>query len=378
MKRLTLLMICSVLCLTSCVEKKYLEQIGIVTAVGYDMLDEEGWLEGTHVLFQFDPNQANVSQIITTRAKTAKGLINDASLKTSKKLASGQLRLVLFGDKIAKEGVMRLLDTLARDAEIADMMYIAVSETTANQVLRANNFEDAANIGTYLHQLIQKNIQDEKVPQSTLHDFLHHYYDRSSDPVVPILNEENSKPTIRNLAVFRGDQMVGKISAKEGFHLKLLKDRFESGQLEMVIPQEPFIDDKESDRHYEEVQGIYINLGELSSDTDIQVVSVDNIEFNVNINITARVLELSEAVKMEDDKIIKKLEETIDKNLEQQTEELIQKLQEMNSDPVGFGLKYQRKVGPKAMENDKWRELYPQMKVKININTKILRSGIIN
>ncbi|WP_237458362.1 Ger(x)C family spore germination protein [Pontibacillus yanchengensis] len=373
-----LLFLCTVLFLTSCVEKKHLEQIGIVTAVGFDMLEEEGWLEGTHVLFQFDPNGANISQIITTRAKTAKGLMNDASLKTSKKLASGQLRLVLFGEKIAQEGAMRLLDTLARDAAIADMMYIAVSETTANKVLQANNFEDAPNIGTYIHQLIEKNVKEEKVPQSTLHDFLHHYYDQSSDPILPIINEENSKPTIRNLAVFQDDRMVGSISVKEGFHLKLLTDKFTAGHLEMVIPPEPFIDKDDKDRHYNEIKGIYLDLGEITSNANIEVVDVENIEFKVNINIKARILEISEAIKMEDPKVVKKLGEIIGKNIEQQSEELIQKLQEMNSDPVGFGLKYQRKVGPEALADSRWREIFPQMKVKVNVDTQILRSGIIN
>ncbi|MFC0523354.1 Ger(x)C family spore germination protein [Pontibacillus salicampi] len=377
MKKLLLPFCCLVLLLTACVEKKYIERLGIITVVGYDLM-ENGWVEGTHVLFQFDPNATNISQIITSQAKTAKGLMHDASLKTSKELVSGQLRLIMYGSDMAEKGMIRLMDTMDRDADIADMLYIAISETTANEVLTANNFEDAPNIGTYLHQLLEKNIKDEKIPDTTLHEFLYNYFDHGSDPIIPLINVENSKATIRNLAILQNDKMVGKISAKEGFYIKLINSKYKSGHLELVIPKSPFLKVKSETEEFEELKGIYLDMDQIRSKANIEMKDPKALEFDVNIELQARLLEISEDLKLDDKNTVKELEKAIETNITLQLEQLLGKLIEMKSDPIGFGLEYQKYAGVDALEGDKWREIYPDIKVNFNINTKLLRTGIVN
>ncbi|KGX90757.1 hypothetical protein N781_06520 [Pontibacillus halophilus JSM 076056 = DSM 19796] len=367
--------LCILVLLTACVDRKYIEKLGIVTVVGYDLL-EEGWLEGTMVLFQFDPNATNISQIIVSRAKTSKGLMQDASLKSSKELVSGQLRLVVYGKEMAEEGVMRVTDTMIRDAAIADMLYLAVSETSANEVMNTNNFEDAPNVGNYLYTLIQKNIQEEKIPQATLHHFVSNVYSDGKDPVLPMIKLENSKATVMNLALFRDEKMVGQITAKEGFFLKLLQGRYQSGHLEIAIPTREIKDYIRHEANQQTREFLYMDLDEIKSQTNIELTNVDTPSFSAKVNLTARILELSENVSLENPEVIKILEEQISKSIEFQMEQLLQKTQKMKSDPFGFGNTYQEKVGQQSVDSKDWHELYPNIEVNFNVQVKVIRHGI--
>lgn len=377
MTRLLCVLCIVCLLLSGCLEKRNIENLGIITAAGYDLLDD-GWLEGTHVLFQFDPNATNISQILVSRAKTSKGLMHDASLKTSKKLVSGHQRLSLFGRDLSEKGLMRLMDTMARDANAADMMYIALGENTSKSILKASNFEDAPNMGSYLYKLIEKNVKEEKIPPCTLHDFLHDFYSYGTDPILPIITIEENKPTIRKLGLLKRDQVVGSISAKEGFYIKLLRDRYTSASIEIVVPKEPFKDDILTNRHYKELQGMYLNLDEVSSNSSIKVIDKENLKFKATIDFDTRLLEVSEDIDVSQKETLKKLEKYISKNIEMQIIELIEKLKESNSDPIGLGSIYAKFVGHENLKDDKWHELFPNVEVDVEVNTRIIRFGITN
>ncbi|QHE51204.1 Ger(x)C family spore germination protein [Pontibacillus sp. HMF3514] len=373
-KLISLLVVC--LLLTGCVEKKYIEKLGVITVIGYDVL-EEGLVQGTMVFFQFDPSAQNVSQIITSIAKTSKGIRQDGNLKSSKELVSGQLRLVVFGKKAAESGTARLLDTLNRDASISDLLYLTVAEENAKDILQSNKMEDAADIGNYLKSLIEKNIRKEVLPSSTLHRFMHDYHDVGLDPILPMVGLADGKPVIYHLALFQGDRFVKKVPVKQGFYLKLLESRFRAGHLETTLPEEPFKPYLQSDRNHKNVEGIQIAMDEISSKTKIKLVDPKALKFKVDVNIKTRILEISEDIQIQNPKVLKLMEEELSKNIENKMEELVEVIKEAQVDPVGFGKKYNGASRKKKLTKEEWREKIKDIEVEFNVNAKILRHGII-
>lgn len=115
-KKLSCFLLClSVFFLSSCVETKYLEKLGLITAVGYDQADGER-IKGTIVLYQFNPAMEDVEKILTSESKTSKGIRLSQNLETDHKLVSGQLRIAVYGKELAKKGIAHLVDTLERDS----------------------------------------------------------------------------------------------------------------------------------------------------------------------------------------------------------------------------------------------------------------------
>jgi spore germination protein len=139
--------ILAVMLLSGCVQTDQLERLGLITAVGYDI--EEGKLQGTYVIQQFDPTKQDVTQVITNRGYTSKGVRQVTNLETSNKVVSGQLRVILYGREIAKKGLMPVLDSLSRDAAIGTMVYVAISHDSTETILKTK--PKTSNIGRYLY-----------------------------------------------------------------------------------------------------------------------------------------------------------------------------------------------------------------------------------
>ncbi|UOK59330.1 hypothetical protein MGI18_10830 [Bacillus sp. OVS6] len=178
--------------LTGCLEQKYIERIGMITAVGYD-LGNQNKIKGTTVAFQFDPTRQNVSQMLTSEANTSKGIREAMNRETSHHLVSGQLRVSLYGEELARRGIYTFVDTLARDASVGTMSYLAVASPEAASILSAENLSITTNVGTYLYRLLEQNIKSEQTISSTLHEFLKTYYEVGMDPILPMISLMNEK-----------------------------------------------------------------------------------------------------------------------------------------------------------------------------------------
>ena len=358
--------------LTSCAERNYLEDLGLQTALGYD-LTKEGKIKGTSVLHHFKQVGESPVQVLTATAETSKGFRQAMNLKTSKKLVSGQIRLALFGEETAKKGIISLLDSLSRDPKIGTMLYVAVAKGTAREVL-SYNYKDIQNIGIYIYHTINQNIDGEQVVSPTLHEILYAYYSEGQDSVLPYIVQEKDKIEIDGMALFQGDKMVGTIEAREGFFLKLLRDRFEAGELELVLPKQNLKQLKGPNK----TENIKINIDNIHSDTKIKLINKERPEFDVKIDITAKIQEISEEIDLGKPEAIKKLTQLITAQLEKEANLLMKKLQRLESDVVGFGRIYNHSIRGKHKTLDKWYPTYKEAKINITVNTSIMNAGVMD
>ena len=368
--------LCCFFLLTACLDARNLEELGLVTVAGYDK--EENLLRGTIVYYEFDPLHPNNTKLVTTVAHTAKGIRQRENFSSSRRLLAGQVRSVIFGKELAEQGMIQYIDTLGRDAEIGTMVYLAVSEIPAYDLLTsAQQSRDITNAGTYLYELIRQNVETESLISPTLHEFMQCYYSEGRDATVPLLDFTQGTMYVRGLALFQDDRVVGSISTKELFFLKLLKDPYKAGNVELEIPKESlekFIKPGEETND----ERVYLSLEHLNSNVKIKIIDETIPSFEVTINLDTRIQEISENYDIGNPKSLEHLEKEISKDIAKHTDEIIQKLQEINSDPVGFGNVYRAKVGYKQFDKAKWREQYPNASITVKVDSNILRTGVMD
>src|SRR5699024_6848242 len=82
-----------------------------------------------------------------------------------------------------------------------------------------------------------------------------------------------------------------------------------------------------------------------------------------------------ENLNLEDRNIQKRLEHEFGKKIKQWYESLLKDLQDMNSDPLGYGDIYRQNIREKKVTDKEWRELYPDIKVNYNIKVNITGHG---
>lgn len=356
---------------TGCVQKRILEELGLVVIVGYDPAEKDR-IKGAALLHQIDPAAKEKVQVVVTNANTSKGLRNAQNREVSKRVVSGQLRVAIYNEKLARNGIIELADTLSRDSVISDTMFLTVSKGSAENII-THRFPEISNIGTYLYKMIRQNIQGEQISSCTLHEFIHDVYSVGKDPVLPIIERIGDQISLNHTVLFRNDKMVGELRADEAFVLKLIRDRYKAGSLEISLDAEPFRQLKPG------FQGnkVDIVIENISSSSQIKLVDPSIPSFSIQVKMNVRIQEVSTDLKLGEKKVIRAFESEISKEFVRRTQKLIAKTQAVKSDPIGFGEVYHSKVRHSNLTDEKWREMYPNAKVHVDVKTIMVRSGVV-
>ncbi|MGF2616610.1 Ger(x)C family spore germination protein [Rossellomorea vietnamensis] len=372
--------------LSSCVETRYLEKQGLITGVGYDVSEKESKIKGTIVFYQFNPSMKNLSTVISSDAETSKGIRMSANMETDHNLVSGQLRVALYGEEIAKAGINSLVDSLSRDASIGNMIFLAVASPTANEILSFQPKSQPTNMGTYLYNLMQLNIQNEVIPNPTLQEFMTSYGSVGKDPILPYLSIVKGKVGITGFALFSDDKQVGVLEREKIFYVRSLLNSLKTGTTEVEIPRDKFekeIEQAEPQRNHKDEENtmeenFHITMDNIKNDYKINLVDKSIPSFDIKLELESRILEMTVPLNLSEAKVLRKLESELENSMREEGMKVIRELQETGSDPIGFGTHYRASSRGKEVTKKIWAEKYPEAEFNLNIELKIVRTGIID
>jgi spore germination protein len=377
-RKAMLLLVClSSIFLSSCVETKYLEKLGLITAVGYDQA-EEGKITGTMVLYQFNPAMEDVEKILSSTSKTSKGIRLSQNLETDHKLVSGQLRIAVYGRELARKGIAHLVDTLERDSAIGNMVYLTIADTTAEEVLRYQMEETPSNKGTYLYNLVRQNVEAETLVSPTLQEFITDYGSVGKDPILPLLTAKEGKVGVDGFALFTRDKFIKEIKKDKIFYIRSLMENYNAGSVEVELHRDklkPYLSNLDLRKDDEKV---YTMIDSINSSYKIEADKNEKPSFKVYLDIQSRLLEMSEEMKLSEPKALRLLEREIGSYIEKNIKEMILMLQEEGTDPIGFGMEYRSIRGHQDVTRAEWDKLYKEATFEVKVKNKIIRTGVID
>ncbi|WP_175991407.1 Ger(x)C family spore germination protein [Bacillus sp. Marseille-Q1617] len=367
--------------ITGCVEYKYLEKLGLITAVGYDETEDKE-LKATVVLYQFNPAMQDVEKVLTSKANSSKGNRISLNFDTDHKLVSGQLRIAIYGRELASKGISHLVDTLERDSSIGNMVYLAVSDTTSEDLLTYQMTEKHSNKGTYLYNLVKQNVESEFIIAPTLQEFITDYGSIGKDPILPILAPSKGTLGIDGFAIFHKDKFVKELKKEDMFYLRALVENYHTaGSFEVGLPLEPFkphlsdMGNADGEETNDE-EKIYIVFDSIKSDHLIKAGKQDKPTFTVKLTLDARLHEITEQLKLSDPKTLKLVEAEASKFIEKKIKENIKMLQEVNADPIGFGMEYKTRRNHASLTDKEWEEKYKDAEFDVSVQLKLIRTGV--
>jgi spore germination protein len=366
---------------SGCVERRQLENLGLITAVGYDM-EKQNKIKGTVVIHKFDPIAQNMTKVITDIAHTSRGLRQEQNLESNQKLVTGQLRAVVYSRELAKKGIIQLVDTLNRDAAVGNMVYLTVAEDSANSIMNIDlKNPTSINLGTYLYNLIKQNVEGEQIISPTLQEFNRNYYDIGTDPVLPILGIKKNDVIISGMALFKDDRMVDKLKPDRLFYLKILIDKYKAGTQEISFKRESFrkiILNKAQRKQRQVYDKLYISFDNIQSKSTIKLVDMKKLRFKVKVKLNSRLLETTEPLDFANPDAVKLIEKEINKAVQSNIISLLNHFQTLDIDPVGFGNEYEAHYRGKIPTNDQWRQKYKSAKFDVQVTNRIVQTGVID
>lgn len=361
----------SILLLCGCAEPKVLDRLGMITTVGYD-LGKNGSILGTLVELKIDPNAPKDVVIVESQSLTIRGILTNANKKTSRRLTSGQLRVIIYGENMLKQGKTKIAQTLTSDPIISDMTFLAMTDGKARDLLHLK-LEHIPDIGIHIFRFMEQNTQAKMMPSSTMQEVLHDHFTVGKEPVMPIINiNEKEGILFSGVAIFKGAKLVGKINTEQSFYLALINDKYKSGSKDVLIKSDSPKLKEGNERSHKTVAA----LDSIQSRSDIKLINRDKPEFDIDIKLSARLLEITSSIDIGNPQNTKLIETEIEKSMKKDIEKLIAYCQSKNSDVFGLGDTYRSAVRHSNLTDEKWYKMYKNAKVNIKVDFSVIRTGL--
>lgn len=386
MKKCIVTLLFLTLFLSGCWDRRELNELGIAMAIGIDKIENEYVISAQVVVPSEVSMKASTGRsavtLYTATGETVYEAIRKMTKNVPRKMYPGHLQILVINEDLAKEGIAESLELLSRDWELRSDFYVVVTkDITATEVLNvttpienipANKMFNslktseknwAGTEGVILDELVTNLISDGKEAVLTGIQVLGNKETGTSKQ-----NVESITPSTRieydNLAVFKGDQLVGWLNEEESRGYSDITNTVKKTVTSISCPKEGKII-IDIFRFHSKIVGS-INKGE--PEVDIKIEAEGNIgEVLCSIDIME-----PETI----DKLEKIYEEEV-KEIIHQTIESVQK--QYQSDIFGFGEAIHRS-NPKEWNEMKehWDEKFSDLTVNVHIDMKIRRIGTVN
>ncbi len=285
---------------TGCRDSRELDNLAMIQAVGVD-LAEGGAVEVTVQIVKprniaaagsTSPGGDRVTWELTGSGESVSEVVRQLNGRSSRELYWPHCRLLILGRNAAEAGCGDLLDYFIRSPEVRSKLLIAVADGTAREMLGASSSLEQMlpdELGRLVEEYDSSTSGTKKV---TLGRFVNDSMDAGGAAAAPVLRltgDEEKRPEVRGLAVFRGMRMTGLLSPDEARGYACAADDFRGGSVTVEC-------------------GGPVSLDILSSKTSVTVTEGAGVTVKLKIEQDLTVTQCSAAVDLKDPAQISRIE----------------------------------------------------------------------
>lgn len=293
-------------------------------------------------------------------------------------------RFLIFGEELLKDkGIMPVMDFFDRDAEsrLASQVLV-VKGATAKEFLQAE-FEGTS-MPSEAEQSIILYLESSRgtIPAITLREFQDRMGSEGIEPiamgveVIPLkpdtsiigqLSHEEVKSTAQlgGTGVIKGNYLVGWLDELETRGLNWILGKIKSTLV--VFPQPGFEDKLTTVEILRSTGKFKVEVQEGLIIASIQVDTIGNL---------GDVQEPVDLIKHPE--LWRQFEKGLETTIEHEIRQTVTKLQELGADAIGFGQDiFRQKPKDWAKIRKQWDELFPTVKVRVQVSASLRTSGMI-
>lgn len=375
---------------TSCWNRREIESLGFVSAVGIDRSKEDDQIELTvHIVKPFAMGTVEQGSslekpfwVASAKGRTTFDAIRNFLDISPRRLFWAHNNLIVFGEELARKGVLDVIDVFYRDGEPRRRANILVVQgTTAREFLQAEFELERLPAEGIRGILLAARTGLSTIATPTLNDFLQMLEDEGVEPValraeiIPkrqtfditgdlLRTEVKALGRLSGAAVFKDDKLVGWLDKYETRGLNWVKGQVKSG---ILVINQPGQEDK------------FIGLEILRAKGGVKPETTDDrIVFTVKVEAEANVGDVQGFINfMDPPEIWSVLEQRMADAIRNEIMAAVAKAKQLGSDVFGFGAELGRK-NPKqwAKLKDRWDEEFRRIDVKVEVKAKLRRFGL--
>lgn len=399
--RIISLCLCIMLCavtFSGCYDNSEIENLAYVIAIGIDEAEENSF----SLTFQTaipksiaggQGGGGEATDISSFKTDNFLSGLKKANEYLSREINLSHTKIIVVSENIAKKGVSAFLNGLQENMEIRPNVYIIVASEGAKKYIESIQPKLSANPSKYFELLFKTYETDFLVPTTQLEDYLNRAKNYGAQPIAiytgidKAINEskkpgseeegkkeegaskkpdegENKNMTIKGLAVFKGDQMVGKLDPEEATLFALLTGSNNNVKIEVVDP----LDNR------------FKVLGTIKKAKPISTKIIfknDKPQINIDCKLNVYIQAVQSDNDYDEPTKAAILKEAYEGYLNKGFEKLLTKTTyEFKSDIFGFGEYAKRNFSTRAKwEQAKWPEMFSQSQYNIKTDLEITRQG---
>lgn len=297
-------------------------------------------------------------EVYTGKGATIEAAIGELDRKSVYPLFFGHMETLLFGEKLAKEGILPFMDWIRRNPEIRRQMYpIVVAGKTKDALLVQPKLERIPIY--YLRNFIEAGIEINRLSDMTLGKvFVDLGHPGKQVPMLYYIKPREGGFEYKGMAIFRRDRMIGSLDYKE---------------------LNPVLHYRESRPGYPVVVTCPHEKGKLVFEprkVKKELSVSDRPEATVRITIQGMIMENSCKFAITDEKAIQKVNQMITHYYDQTAKRVLRKAQKVFKEDVFLIRNRVYAFYPRIWNKTKWPEAFPTMPVHIHYKVEVNRIGL--
>ena len=346
------------LTLSGCWDVQEIKNRGIANAMFFDLensrkikmgivLNIPGSLAPTNVGTYQQFNKRNF--VVTGVGDSVVNAWTEVQANSFRDIFFGQMRAVVLSERIARKNINDYLDFIGRIPLVPPNTIVLVAKDDPERLLDLKNQPNELP-GNYIDNYFRNPSKRSLAIPIDLWRVNAIMDRKTGDPYIPLFEEAQASYKIAGTAVFSRNRMVGQLSMAETEILALLKGT-DNGYLTVPLGKIP-----------------HVAFKNIRAKTKVRprIATDGTVTFNVKTKISGNLVEdfPRRETLLKDKQKIERQAEVLTKR---KIRNLIEKLQGLNSDPVGFGGKI-RISYPHQWQSMDWHQVYPT--TQFNVSTK--------
>ncbi len=304
---------------------------------------------------------------LTYSGKTISEAFHKAQVDLPRKMTWGQTKIVIIGSKMAKEGILEILEFIIRQPSLNINLAMFVAPGEAKEIIHmVPVFEKSQT------RILLGFTRNQITLLTTPKDFLE---TENGDMVVSMLKvgkrkmvSEKGKKAVwvgtDGMALFHDYKMVGELDSHEGRGALWLRNAIKNALVTIKSPS----DHKD------------INLLVLKSNTKIRPSKIEPYTFDVAVSVEDDLAESNSSIDLTNEKNLSQLERIAENEIKDRIETAFNSSKKAGADAFQFG-EYLSWHKPKIWRSTRgnWQSIYKdKVKLNIHVDLKIRTRGTEN
>jgi len=367
---------------TGCWDNRDFQKISIITALGID-LTEDKHVELTIQVLKpgtmktslegGDSSGEKAFAVFSSKGKTVLEAHNNLLLTINREPYYGHLQLIVVGESLEKENIMKYLDFFERYPEMnRQAKMLTARGTKAEKILEAESQMEAIP-AAHLRQIVENAEFTGKIKPLSLHELVSFMNLEGRHPVMSTIEFRytSEKPTISDLhitgsAIMRNDRLVGFIDTIHTRSLLIIRGLAENMIFTIPNPESPG-------------KMLSIDVSDCSVKKTVRIED-GRPAATISVKITGLIGEIQDGGTDLDVEVNKRIEKVFADVVEKDLKNVIDVAQtKLNVDFLGMGELFYKSMPNYWKEvKDDWGNIFPNMQIDIVVEVEIQHTGLIS